>query len=49
MGCFTGDCADRSCDPPLYATACCERYDMDQDGDIDLYDYQSYHDNWSGP
>ncbi|MHC4695860.1 MAG: hypothetical protein ACYTFA_03845 [Planctomycetota bacterium] len=49
MGCFTGDCAERFCDPSLYATACCEPYDMDQDGDVDLDDYHSYHQDWTGP
>jgi hypothetical protein len=47
--CFTGTCDQPPCDPPLFVDPCCFTEDFDQDGDVDLTDYEQFHGAWTGP
>jgi len=39
LTCFTGECAQSACAPPLFAVPECTAYDADADGDVDRLDY----------
>lgn len=49
--CFTGDCDNTPCDPPLYAaiSANCQSADIDDDGDVDWDDFEVLPELFAGP
>ena len=41
-GCLTGPCTLPPCDPALYTGPDCPLADLDDDGDVDLYDFAAF-------